>query len=88
MVYTKIIQKAITFAIKIHELDIKKRRKGTEIPYVTHPLTVGLTLARVTSDENIIAAGLLHDTIEDCEPYGSMTKELLARNLMQMSHAW
>ena len=79
MIYTLLIQKAVSFATKVHELDIKKKRKGKDIPYITHPITVGLILTRVTKDENIIAAGILHDTIEDCEPYGSVTKEMLAR---------
>lgn len=79
MIYTTLINKAIELATKVHELDVKKKRKGKDIPYITHPLTVGLILARVTKDENIIAAGILHDTIEDCEPYGSVTKELLAK---------
>ena len=84
MVYSKlkiinsqIIQEAIRFAIKIHELDTKTKRKGTEIPYITHPLSVAIILARSTDNDEIIAAGVLHDTIEDCEPYGSVTKELL-----------
>lgn len=77
MFYAPIIQKSISFAIKVHELDAKKRRKGTEIPYVIHPLAIGMILARVTQDENIIAAGILHDTIEDCEPYGCVTRESL-----------
>lgn len=77
LVYSDLIQKATNFAIKIHESDVKKKRKGKDIPYITHPLSVGLILARVTQEVNIIAAGILHDTIEDCEPYGSVTKELL-----------
>lgn len=83
MIYTKLIHEAIQFATKVHELDTKKKRKGKDIPYITHPLTVGLILARVTKDENSIAAGILHDTIEDCEPYGSVTKELIAKKFNQ-----
>jgi len=79
MIFTPLIHKSIDFAIQVHEIDTKKKRKGKDIPYITHPLTVGLILARVTQDENIIAAGILHDTIEDCEPYGSVTKNLIAR---------
>lgn len=79
MVYTPLINKAIGFAIKIHELDTKKKRKGKDIPYITHPLIVGLILARVTTNENIITAGILHDTIEDCEPYGSVTQTILEK---------
>lgn len=77
MPYTPLIHKAAAFAIKVHELDTKKKRKGKDIPYITHPLTVGLIVARVTENDNIVAAGILHDTIEDCEPYGSVTQELL-----------
>jgi len=79
MIYPPIIHKAIGLAIKVHELDTHKKRKGKDIPYITHPLTVAMILARVTDDENIIAAGVLHDTIEDCEPYGSVTKKLLEK---------
>lgn len=79
MIYTPLIHKAVALAIKVHELDVKKKRKGTDIPYITHPLVVGMILAMVTKDEKIIAAGILHDTIEDCEPYGSITREMLAK---------
>lgn len=79
MIYTTLIHKAIGFAIKVHELDVKKRRKGTDVPYITHPLIVGLILSRITTNENIICAGILHDTIEDCEPYGSVTEAFLER---------
>ncbi len=77
--YPDILQRATNFAIKVHELDVKKKRKGKDIPYITHPLSVGLILSRISHDENIIAAGILHDTIEDCEPYGSVTKDLLEK---------
>jgi len=79
MIYTQLIRKAITFAIKVHEQDTKKKRKGKDIPYITHPLAVSLILSLVTKDDNIIAAGLLHDTIEDCFPYGSVTKKLIEK---------
>jgi len=76
MTLTALIHKSITFATKVHRT---QKRKGKEIPYITHPLTVALILSRVTDDENVICAGILHDTIEDCEPYGSVTKELLEK---------
>ena len=52
-------------AIRVHELDQKQKRKGKDIPYITHPLIVGLILARITHNEDVIVAGLLHDTVED-----------------------
>lgn len=77
MIYSPLIQKAITFAIKVHHTDAHQVRKGSDIPYITHPLAVAPLLARVTKDEEIIVAGILHDTIEDCKPYGSVTKEMI-----------
>ncbi len=65
MIYTKKIQKAVDLAIKTHEIDQKQKRKGKDIAYIAHPLTVGLILARVKASENVIIAGLLHDIIED-----------------------
>ena len=58
------INKAIAFAVKAHE---GQPRKGTEIPYIFHPLEVGMIVSRITDDEEVIAAGVLHDTVEDCE---------------------
>jgi len=40
-------------------------RKYTNEPYVTHPVAVADILASVTDDEHVIAAGLLHDVVED-----------------------
>jgi hypothetical protein len=77
--YGKRLQDAIDLAIKVHEHDQKQKRKGKDVPYITHPLTVGLILSRAGASEEIVAAGILHDTIEDCEPYGSITEESIAK---------
>ena len=65
MQYTQKIKEAIHVAIRVHELDQKQKRKGKDIPYIIHPLIVGLILSRISRDEDLIVAGLLHDTIED-----------------------
>jgi (p)ppGpp synthase/HD superfamily hydrolase len=61
---TKILQ-TIKFATKTHEVYQKQKRKGKDIAYLTHPLTVGLILSQMGADEDIVCAGILHDTIED-----------------------
>lgn len=58
------IKKAMTFATKAHEGQL---RKGTKRPYIIHPIEVSDIVATMTDDDEIIAAALLHDTIEDCE---------------------
>lgn len=41
------IDKAITFATKAHEGQF---RKGTKLPYIVHPLEVGVIVSRMTQD--------------------------------------
>ena len=43
----------------------RQDRKGTDIPYVTHPVHVSVILARYGFSEPVIVAGLLHDVVED-----------------------
>lgn len=57
-----LINKAVIFCLKAHA---GQCRKGTDIPYATHPLNVGMILTRFNCPENLIVAGLLHDCIED-----------------------
>ncbi|SOC11164.1 HD domain-containing protein [Ureibacillus xyleni] len=60
----KIIEKAINFAAKAHD---GQMRKSTNVPYITHPFAVGMLLQQLNCSEEVIAAGILHDTIEDTE---------------------
>lgn len=57
------INKAIDFAVKAHK---DQFRKGTRIPFILHPMEVGVIVSKMTSDEEIISAAFLHDTVEDC----------------------
>ena len=56
------ISKAIEIALEAHEGQL---RKGTDIPYVTHPLAVGILLAKAGCTDDVITAGILHDLVED-----------------------
>ena len=55
------IEKAYTRALNAHE---GQRRKSGE-PYIVHPLSVSIILADLEMDKETIAAGLLHDVVED-----------------------
>lgn len=78
MIYTEKIRTAIKFAIKTHDLYQKQTRKGKSISYISHPLTVGIILARAGVSDDLVAAGILHDTIEDSIPEKKVTREMLA----------
>ncbi len=77
-VLSPLIREAVRFAIETHEVQQKQKRKGKDIPYITHPLVVGLLLAGAGASQNIIAAGILHDTIEDSAPGKKVDRAILA----------
>ena len=58
-----LIERAYTFAHRAHEGQMRKSGK----PYFTHPYRVADILADLMMDAPTIAAGLLHDCVEDCE---------------------
>ncbi|MBV5337765.1 MAG: bifunctional (p)ppGpp synthetase/guanosine-3',5'-bis(diphosphate) 3'-pyrophosphohydrolase, partial [Deltaproteobacteria bacterium] len=62
--YSARINKALEFSAKAH---LSQVRKGIDIPYITHPFAVGMILANAGCSEEIIVAGILHDTVEDTE---------------------
>lgn len=61
---TSFLDKAIVFAVKAHA-DTERRGKG--FPYVVHPLEAMEIVATMTSDQELLAAAALHDTIEDTD---------------------
>jgi (p)ppGpp synthase/HD superfamily hydrolase len=73
---------AFEFAYKAH---LGARRKGTDIPYIVHPMDVASTLMKNGAGAELIAAGLLHDVVEDAdisldeieERFGPRVRELV-----------
>src|SRR5579875_2662505 len=58
---TEIIRKAWEFCLEHH----KGQRRASGEPFVLHPLEVAVVLAEMKLDSTAIAAGLLHDAVED-----------------------
>lgn len=58
-----LLERAILFAVKAHE---GQMRKLTGTPMILHPFEVSSIIATLSTDMNTMAAGILHDTIEDC----------------------
>lgn len=68
-----LLTKAIFFATKAHE---GQMRKMTNTPYILHPIEVASIIATITDDQDIMAAGVLHDVIEDCGIEPATIREL------------
>ena len=60
----KQLDKAIQFATKAHEGQI---RKYTGEPYIVHPLAVMEIVKTVDHTVEMLMAAVLHDTVEDCD---------------------
>src|ERR1700694_1013540 len=56
-----IVKKAYDYSLKHHE----GQTRASGQPYLVHPLEVALVLAEMKMDPVAIAAGLLHDSVED-----------------------
>lgn len=63
-------------------------RKGSGVPYISHPMAVMLIAASVTNDEDVLLAALFHDILEDVpenysraemeDEFGSRVVEIVA----------
>lgn len=61
--YSALVEKAIAYAIRAHAGQERKGQPG--VPYVVHPLHVGMLLSRHGFGAEVVAAGILHDVLED-----------------------
>lgn len=79
-----IIEKAFQFALNKHEGQF---RKGTDTPYITHPFAVGMILKHYQYSDAVIAAGILHDTLEDTETTQNELLEVFGKEVLELVQA-
>lgn len=58
-----LVTQAVIFAAQAHDGAV---RKGSETPYIVHPMEVVSIAATITEDPQVLAAAALHDVLEDC----------------------
>ena len=88
-----LIHEAIEFAAVKHRNQV---RKGTDTPYIVHPMEVMYILAENGCDDTVVAAGLLHDTVEDAgatlkeieEKFGKEVAGIVAAESEDKSKSW
>src|ERR1700744_5422156 len=74
-----IIRQAWQFCLEHH----RGQQRASGEPYVLHPLEVALVLAEMKLDSTAIAAGLLHDAVEDTPV---TTEDIVAKFGEQVAH--
>lgn len=75
------IRKALEFAAVYHKEGV---RKGSKVPYIVHPFEVALILQENGMEDRIIAAGLLHDTLEDTELTPEQIREEFGDDILHL----
>ena len=78
-----LVSKAVIFSAGAHD---GMRRRKSDAPYILHPMEVASIVGSMTDNQEVIAAGLLHDVVEDAgisieevgEKFGERVKELVA----------
>ena len=61
---TELLDRAIVFAVHAHA---GTERRGKGFPYIVHPMEAMEIVATMTTDQELLAAAALHDTVEDTE---------------------
>jgi len=87
------ISKAIAFANEKHAGQV---RKGSRIPYILHPLEAGIIISQIVFDEELIAAAILHDLVEDAgvtldtiaQAFSPRVAQLVASQTEDKSRTW
>ena len=78
------IQKAAEFATRAHAGAL---RKGSNLPYIYHPMEVALLVSLMSRDEEMIAAAYLHDVLEDTKVTAQELKEVFGERVLALVQA-
>ncbi len=87
------IHDAIIFATLKHQ---GQKRKGTDIPYIVHPMEVMHILTANGCGEDVVVAGILHDVLEDTnttreevlEAFGQEVLDIVVSESEDKSRSW
>jgi HD domain-containing protein len=77
---------ALQFAVSAHAA-VAQARKGTEFPYVVHPIRVAALLDRYGYAEHVVIAGFLHDVVEDTQVELSEVQRVFGRRVSALVQA-
>ncbi|MBO4361272.1 MAG: bifunctional (p)ppGpp synthetase/guanosine-3',5'-bis(diphosphate) 3'-pyrophosphohydrolase [Paludibacteraceae bacterium] len=79
-----LLDRAIVFAVNAHH---NTERRGKGFPYVVHPMEAVEIVATITSDQQLLAAAALHDTIEDTDVTVEQLRAEFGERIANLVHA-
>jgi len=75
-----IVERAAEYALLCHAG--MKRKNG--LPYILHPMEVAVIASTMTENEEVVAAGLLHDVVEDTDHTLEEIQDLFGPRIMEL----
>ena len=81
---TDLLDRAIIFAVQAHH---NTERRGKGFPYIVHPMEAVEIVATITSDQELLAAAALHDTIEDTDVTVEDIRREFGERVAELVHA-
>lgn len=78
---TQKLLSAIYFATCQHQTQL---RKTNDFAYIEHPLSVALLTTRITDNQDVHVAAILHDTVEDTKTNLHEIRELFGQNVANL----
>ena len=81
---TDLLDRAIIFAVNAHH---NTERRGKGFPYIVHPMEAVEIVATITSDQELLAAAALHDTVEDTDVTVEQIRADFGDRIAELVHA-
>jgi (p)ppGpp synthase/HD superfamily hydrolase len=78
-----LLKRALDHAAVWHR-DQRRKYPGADVPYVSHLAGVAVILARHGFDDEVVAAGALHDSIEDAGVTSAEIAELFGERVAEL----
>lgn len=78
---THFFDKAVAFATQAHS---GTERRGKAYPYIIHPMEAVSIVATITNDPEMLAATILHDTVEDTDVTIEQIRELFGHRVADL----
>ena len=78
---TTFFDKAAKFAVEAHR---GTERRGKGYPYIIHPMEAASIVATITNDQEMLAAAILHDTVEDTDVTLEQIRDLFGDRVAEL----
>jgi (p)ppGpp synthase/HD superfamily hydrolase len=77
----ELYEQALNIAVKAHK---EQTRKHDGSPYISHPIIVGRILEKAGFSEIVVAAGLVHDVLEDTSVTEDELQQILGAEVVRI----